>query len=482
MSYGPKGGTLANKGNSALDDTKARWVVIYFLACVRGVFQMTRISMGPLVVFMTKDFGFDLEEKGAIFSAFAAGYMFTQVPGGLLADRIGSTLLLFLGIITSGIALLILPIAAEGGVSVLWWTLFLMGIMQGPCHPATVVMTSRWTTDSLRSYASAVQQASSNAGSLVALGLTTVLSGHIGWRGTSMVYGAVVVVFSFIWKFTTTDTPPEEADDVITKAISTANVEPKKQTSAAVAEAADARSSYRKFCRALRLLTSTPVLAIFAAHTVYNSVRYFLMSWMPTYYAEVLEVSPNSAGVQMMIPELCGMCAGVFGADMAKSLQDRGAVTPRGLRRLFSLVAFLGGFVGLVVIAFVTPQQTHASLVVTFWLSVLHGSSTLQGLGYHANYMDVSVHHAGLVVGVGNTVATLGSFVSPVFASWVLPAAGSPVGIVIAGWQRLFMAMAFLNLVGIAAFIPFCSADPVDCSEEFSSERAEVAALQKKQD
>jgi ACS family sodium-dependent inorganic phosphate cotransporter len=396
--------------------------------------------MGPLAVNIAAEYGYTSEEKGQILSAFAAGYALTQVAGGLAADRFGGKPLLLLGLLTSGGSLILLPFAADVGIYNLWWLLWAMGLTQGPTYPAQQVQTAKWATGSLRSYASALGGTGSTAGSLLALGLTPILAERAGWRWTSFVFGIITLVFAVLEGLFGQSAPSWSESPM---------------RSASVQQTVDMAGRLRRWCR---VLLAAPVLVIFAAHATHNFVRYFLMAWMPTYYREVLGVSADAAGLHLIIPELCGLISSLFGANIGHYMQHRGWVTQLASRRLFVSVAFVGSFVGLMGV-----YSVSAAGSVTLFLCLVQGLATLQGLGFGANYLDISKYNGGLVTGAGNTVATSASFFAPVFASWLLPTDGSTGP---EAWRRLFFAFATSNLVGLCLYLPFCSVDPVDVDQD----------------
>jgi len=431
---------LSSKAEKTAEEReRLQYRQIHLLACNRGIFQMARICMGPLAVSMAAEYGWNQEDKGRILSAFAAGYALTQVLGGLASDKFGGKPLLLLGLVTSGGALLVLPFSADLGVAPLWWLLWIMGVLQGPTYPAQLVTTAKWATGSLRSYASALGGTGSTAGSLLALGLSPGMAERIGWRATVAFFGLVTLLFSVLELVRGESAPSWEVS---------ARPDPAETTM-------DWRSKLRVW---RKVLLAPPVLAVFAAHATHNFVRYFLMAWMPTYYREVLGVSADAAGFHLIIPEFCGLVCSMVGAKFGKELQEKGVLSPLSSRRLFVSLAFIGSFVGLFLIQMVT-----APAAVTFLLCIVQGLATLQGLGFGANYLDVSKYNGGLVTGVGNTVATCASFLAPMFASSLLPNDGAKGP---ETWQRLFLAFAISNLLGLALYLPFSSATPVDVDKE----------------
>lgn len=72
----------------------ARTVQGLLLLGTRMFQQANRNLLGLVMVWMAKDLGFGLSERGTLLSAIAAGYFFTQIPGGALADKFGAKLVM----------------------------------------------------------------------------------------------------------------------------------------------------------------------------------------------------------------------------------------------------------------------------------------------------------------------------------------------------------------------------------------------------
>ncbi|XP_039285283.1 putative inorganic phosphate cotransporter [Nilaparvata lugens] len=90
---------------------------------------------------------FDWSEAAqkAIESAFFWGYLLSQVPGGLLAERIGGKHTLSVGILISTLGTLLTPLAArEGDVLGLIEVRIIMGIGQGLVYPSLNVILANW--------------------------------------------------------------------------------------------------------------------------------------------------------------------------------------------------------------------------------------------------------------------------------------------------------------------------------------------------
>jgi len=157
----------------------------------------------------------------------------------------------------------------------------------------------------------------------------------------------------------------------------------------------------------------------------------------------------------MLVPEVLGLLVSFASANLGRRLQRTGSLSALMSRRLFASASYLLAAAGMWGLSFAsTPAQAMLCMCG------VQGFATLQGLGWGANYLDVSKYHSGLVTGVGNTMATGGSWIAPMFAAWILGTGGGDVDR--DQWPRLFLAFSVANLVGIAIFVPFCSVTAVD--------------------
>jgi len=79
---------------------------------------------------MLQDNLFDWSEEmqGLILSSFYWGYVITHLPGGMLADKFGGKYTLGVGLFTTSIFTLLIPVAAKAGDGWLLVTRLLTGL------------------------------------------------------------------------------------------------------------------------------------------------------------------------------------------------------------------------------------------------------------------------------------------------------------------------------------------------------------------
>ncbi|MFC2016485.1 MFS transporter [Chloroflexota bacterium] len=147
----------------------------------------------PLLPFIRDDLALDYAQAGWVVSAFMVSYGFGQLPGGWLADRIGSRTVITVGI--SGVALSGFLVGLSPTYIIMTIFLVLLGVTGGGYHPASIPVISALVDSGKLGRALGLHQlggaASHFLAPLIAVGIATVL----GWRGSFI--GTAIPIFIF---------------------------------------------------------------------------------------------------------------------------------------------------------------------------------------------------------------------------------------------------------------------------------------------
>merc|ERR1712039_187967 len=90
----------------------------------------------------------------------------------------------------------------------------------------------------------------------------------------------------------------------------------------------------------------------------------------------------------------------------------------------------------------------------TACLTVAMAFVGLHPSGFKANYMDLSQHSTGLLSGLGNTVASMASFVGPVVVGEILARYKS--------WTLVFAVVGLVQVVAAVVFGTLSRVEPID--------------------
>ncbi|MFC4946749.1 MFS transporter [Pseudonocardia sp. GCM10023141] len=176
---------------------RRRYVIAVGLMLVLTLGYIDRVSFSIAGVHIIQDFHLSTGDYGLLSSAFNWSYLLMLLPVGILADRVGSKVLLpaFMVIWSIGVGVTGLVTGVVG----LILARLLLGIGESPINPAGNVIVREWSPAQERGLFGGIF----NAGSLVGPAIGSVVAAYLiqslGWRGSFVVLGVVGIVFAVVW-------------------------------------------------------------------------------------------------------------------------------------------------------------------------------------------------------------------------------------------------------------------------------------------
>ena len=141
---------------------RVRWWVC-FLSFAIFVMSYVDRSLIPLAIpFIAREFQISPAVAGVVLSAFFVGYAFMQIPGGLLADRIGPRKTVTIGITAWSLFSVLTGTARN--LSQMIWIRIGFGLCEGVYPPAALKVVAIWFPRYERTRASAVLLSSNTIG------------------------------------------------------------------------------------------------------------------------------------------------------------------------------------------------------------------------------------------------------------------------------------------------------------------------------
>lgn len=288
---------------------------------------MDRVNLSIAMLPMSEEFGWNSSTQGLVQSSFFWGYLLTQVAGGVWADRMGGKVVLGFGVAWWSLATAMTPVAAKAGLAPLLVCRAAMGIGEGVAMPAMNTLLSRWVPRGERSRSLAFVYSGMFVGSITGLSLSPYLISSYGFSSVFFIFGSLGLLWGAAWYTTGSSTPQED-----------------KRVSAAEREYIERDTPARKRASAIpwgALLSRREVWAIIVCHFCHNWGTFILLTWMPTYYADVLGFDLFESGFYSVLPwismAIASNAAGYF-ADT--QLIGRG-VSVTTTRKIMQSVGFL---------------------------------------------------------------------------------------------------------------------------------------------
>lgn len=415
----------------------------------------------------TKDgeFVWSKQTQGFALGAFFYGYIFTQVPGGLLAQKFGGKRVLGSCLFMASIATLLCAVAARVSPYLLIFFRVIIGLCQGVVFVSMHDLWSRWAPPLERSKLIAFTQAGAQIGNVIALPLSALLCDYgfdNGWGSIFYVFGIVGVVWCIAWMLIVSDSPSQHPR------ITTAERE-------YIATSIGTKQTHLSFRDTpwLQFAKSLPVWAIIVGHTCSNWVIYMLLTNMPAYMNEVLKFDIKANGLFSAIPYIVFWLFINIGGVTADALRKRGWKTKDVRKIIFGIGSFSG--ILLIALGYISCDNPYLAVAV---LSVATGFCGLQFPSVLVNHVDIAPPFAAVLLGISNTAATIPGFVAPYLVKTLTPNSRQ------SEWQLVFYISAAIYVVGTIFYGIFADGEVQDwakcymiSSKDQETENDEVKAM-----
>ncbi|UVV67862.1 MFS transporter [Brucella anthropi] len=373
-----------------LSHIKRRHVVIamLFICWVVGFIDKTAINIA--IIPISEEFGLTADQQGMIISAFFLAYSMAQLIGGYLVDRFGAR-----KVLSSAVAIWSLGTAFSGAVhSAIGLAASRAATGAGEAvFPAggSVAITEHFEKSQMARAKSVLQSGASVGFAVGSIVITALIAAH-SWRMMFFVLGGVGLLLSC-------------ALYIVMKPSTTThvkNVAPK--------------GSEKK--RMGALLKNSLTWKIASVYFFTNIVFWGLQSWLPSYWVKVKGMSMVEMGAYSMIPPTLGFL----------SFLTCGWLLDRFFHQKEKYLICIGSVVAAIFIYLMANAQTIPLAFAYLSISnvFLNAISISVFVSIMKHFPQDSV---GTATGLINSLAQLGSFISPMLIGSVLSATGQNYGI-----------------------------------------------------
>lgn len=282
------------------------WVFVLMFASI-FVNYMDRVNFSVAIPAIRREFGFSLEQIGAISFAWGIVYAIFNFPGGWLIDRIGLRRALPLVLGWWSIFTALTPFAR--GLAGWYAVRALMGAGEAPIWSINAKSAKTWTAPSERSTLYTL------AGSGQYLGPTigTLLAGFIlvklGWQWTFIIFGIAGVVIAPLWYAVVRDRPALDAR---------VNAEER----AWIGNDASAEEPI-DWAGIKNVLTSRTGLGMLIIYLTFGYILFTFLYWMPSYMFYTFHMSILKSAAWSSLGGLLGFVGFVISGPFNDRLVKR---------------------------------------------------------------------------------------------------------------------------------------------------------------
>jgi MFS family permease len=416
--------------------TRVRHAVIATSVAMAFILYLDRICLGEIV--KSESFRADMpltrEQIGTVLGSFFLAYAICQVPAGWASDRFGARRMLTIYI--AGWSLMTAATGLAGGM----WGLLLArlgcGIFEAGAYPASGGIVRRWAPLAQRARASSLVAFGGRIGGALAPLLTAWMIVACGdWRPVLWIDGLVGLAIAAVYWWVVRDLPMEHPrcnDAELALLPSTAEERPPsaRMLAAVIGAACRNRTVW------LKCLASVAV----------NVGWTFLVTWLPTYLADVWQVGAIEGGRMVTFVLAWGMAGMLAGGVLCDW------TTRRFGRRWGRLLPIFTGHMLAGTAYLACPAMPTAWGVVACCSFVSFGTDLCNASGW-ALWQDIGGRNVGTLGGWGNMWGNFGASLSAKFLPLVMVHFDANQD-----WQEVFLACAACYGV---AFVATLAMDPL---------------------
>lgn len=374
------------------------------LAAITLAFSFTFLSRyiwSPLMADVSGEFGINATQAGLYMSAFFAGYLVTQIPGGIMADRYQPKYILIACTVLGGAmtALMSKITSYEMGLMIRVITGISSGCVMAQCSKVVALTFAPQE----RASAMGVVLASPPFGITLAQSLGAPLNQAFGWRTTFVIVGAVavgvVVLLALFVKPVEKSVPAERTAGAAGKAVAqTAAAKPQAQ--AGMLEGL------------VGFFTNKQQLLLGISGFMFMFVSVGFATWTNK-YAQSLGFTPVQGGMIITCYSIAGIIASCLSGGLAKKMHMS--------HRNFLMLTLTG--MGVMTILF-SMQKSYMGLLL---VGIIYGAvSYLPSTHYTTSAMMLAGERfTATAASTQNLLFQMASLIMPIVVGRVIDATGN---------------------------------------------------------
>jgi ACS family D-galactonate transporter-like MFS transporter len=279
---------------------------------------LDRANLSIAAPLLRKDLAIDSVKMGLVFSAFGWSYVFCQVPGGWLVDRVHPRKLYAILIALWSVATALLGFSV--GLAMLFALRLAVGALEAPSFPINNRVVTTWFPERERATAIGFYTSGQFVGLAFLTPLLVYLQVHFGWRSVFISVGLLGIVWAAAWyivyrgPLTYRGANPAEIEMIRGGG---GLVDLGEQTAASASRGFSAGDL-------VRVLSKSKLWGLYVGQYAATSMQWFFLTWFPTYLVQYRGISFQRAGFLASLPFLGAFCGVLCSGLVSDFLVRRG--------------------------------------------------------------------------------------------------------------------------------------------------------------
>ena len=360
--------------------------MLFLLVLVMYLDRLCIAVAGPRI---QKELGLQPSQWGWVLGIFTISYALFEVPGGVMADRIGPRKVLTRIVLWWSVFTALTGMVTGFGMLLL--VRFLFGAGEAGTFPNCASVVSRWFPPEERARSSSAFWVATAVGGAITPLLVVPIQQAYGWRLAFGLFASLGLFWSAFWFYWFRDRPSEKSGITAPELTHIGQVMP-------------AKHAVVPWATALRSRNFQLLLAMY--HT-YCWGTYFFLSWLPVYLQMGRGLTENQMKIASSLPSWASGIGILIGGFLSDRLAKRYSL--RIARCSIGAVSLIGAGLNMIAVTQIRNNRVAIALL-TLGVGML-------GMMLPVSWsvcLDIGREYAGALSGAMNMSGQIGSFLSSV--------------------------------------------------------------------
>ncbi|XP_074153787.1 putative small intestine urate exporter isoform X2 [Sminthopsis crassicaudata] len=382
------------------------------------------------------------EIQGFLLSVSIIGMLITTIPSGYFAGVLGGKKIAGLSLLISSVLNLLIPLAADYGLSYLVFVKIVQGLMQGVGLGASPAFWPKWAPPLERTKLSTISLTGFTTGNFIGVLIGGFLCEYPGWPSIFYIFGGIGCVFCILWFSLVYDDPlnhPFISDNEKGYIISS------------MVEQVNSPSWSLPFKAIIKALP-------FWAIIVPTICRFWLVSnlttSLPTLLDNMFDLNFKKNGFLSALPLITSWITMTVGSHIADFLLSKKVLKVIRVRKLFTFLGMLPPSL------FILAMPYLGDIITLIFLILAMSMSGLCYSGFIIGPLDIAPRYTGFLMGLETVSTLISALISPIVTGLFIKQDAAT------GWKNVFFLSSAINFLGMVFYLIFGQADIQDWAKE----------------
>lgn len=353
-------------------------------------------------------FIWDPEQKQMVLHSYFFGFFISLIPGGYLAKKFGSKLLLFMAIFMSAILSLVTPIVVIKGQ----WQAFCcvrvaQGLFHGLVYPTVMEHVTKWSPQSELTLHTILSLSGADLGTIAAMGLGGIIGGSsLGWPAISYTSGVIGFFWCLLWVIFGGASPKDAA-----------LISPLETEFILLNQRVDCDPIKKVIIPWKGIFTSVAFYALLI--TTCAQIWCYSTVWNSTsnYFNAALDFDISSNTLFSALPHIASWVMIYVYLLIGQTMLKNDILSLGSMRKIFNSFGMFVPAAILIALGFIDENHKIAGIAL---VTILNGTNIAVGLGSGVNLIDIAPNFASVVMGIILAVNSIIALITPLIISAIV--------------------------------------------------------------